>query len=84
MPSKSSLGVKSAPFFKMPRMPSGLLVICLGIDGQFSDDVMATLRDAGAGKIVTSNTVFHETNGFSVAPEFFEGVAPWMGNAPWT
>ncbi len=67
---------------KLVRTLGATAPICLGVHGLFAGDAMATLLEAGAGKIVTSNTVYHETNGFSVAPELLEATASWLGNAP--
>ena len=42
--------------------------ICVGVHGIFSLDALAALREAGAARIVTTNTVAHETNAIDVSP----------------
>ena len=42
--------------------------ICIGVHGIFSPDALAALREAGAARIVTTNTVAHETNAIDVSP----------------
>ena len=41
--------------------------ICVGVHAVFSADALATLRAAGVEKVVTANTIAHETNGIDVA-----------------
>ena len=41
--------------------------ICVGVHGIFSGDAMATLREAGAAKIVTTNTIEHASNAIDVS-----------------
>ena len=40
---------------------------CLGVHAVFSPDALSTLRGAGAGPIVTTNTIAHETNAIDVS-----------------
>lgn len=42
--------------------------VCVGVHGIFSPDALGALRDAGAARIVTTNTVAHETNAIDVSP----------------
>jgi ribose-phosphate pyrophosphokinase len=42
--------------------------VCIGVHGIFSPDALAALREAGAARIVTTNTVAHETNAIDVSP----------------
>lgn len=42
--------------------------VCVGVHGIFSPDALAALREAGAARIVTTNTVAHETNAIDVSP----------------
>lgn len=69
---------------KLLRTQGATAPICLGVHGLFAGDAMATLRDAGAGEIVTSNSVYHATNGFSVAPELLEAISSWLRREPTT
>jgi ribose-phosphate pyrophosphokinase len=41
--------------------------VCVGVHGIFSPDALGALRDAGAARIVTSNTIAHETNAIDVS-----------------
>lgn len=41
--------------------------VCVGVHGVFSPDALPALRDAGAARIVTTNTIAHETNGIDVS-----------------
>lgn len=42
--------------------------VCIGVHGLFSDDCLGRLSAAGAGRVVTCNTVPHATNAIDVAP----------------
>jgi ribose-phosphate pyrophosphokinase len=42
--------------------------VCLGIHAVFAEGALAELRAAGAERIVTTNTIAHETNGIDVTP----------------
>ena len=48
--------------------------VCVGVHGIFSPDALAALRDAGAARIVTTNTIAHETNAIDVASAVARGV----------
>ena len=41
--------------------------ICIGVHGVFSPDALDALRNAGVTKVVTTNTIAHETNGIDVS-----------------
>ena len=41
--------------------------VCVGVHAVFSTDALATLRAAGIARIVTANTIAHETNAIDVA-----------------
>lgn len=54
---------------------AGLAVpVCVGVHGIFSGDALGALRAAGVARIVTSNTVPHETNAIDVAASVARGV----------
>jgi ribose-phosphate pyrophosphokinase len=42
--------------------------ICVGVHGVFADGAYEALRAAGAARIVTTNTIAHETNAIDVTP----------------
>lgn len=48
--------------------------VCVGVHGIFSPDALPALRDAGAARIVTTNTIAHETNAIDVTPAVARGV----------
>jgi len=41
--------------------------VCIGVHGVFSPDALDALRGAGVTKVVTTNTIAHETNGIDVS-----------------
>ena len=41
--------------------------VCIGVHGVFADTAYNDLKNAGAGKIVTCNTIPHETNGIDIS-----------------
>lgn len=48
--------------------------VCVGVHGIFSPDALGALRDAGAARIVTTNTIAHETNAIDVTAIVARGV----------
>ena len=48
--------------------------VCGGVHGIFSPDALGALRDAGAARIVTTNTVAHETNAIDITALVARGV----------
>jgi ribose-phosphate pyrophosphokinase len=49
--------------------------VCLGVHGIFSSDALQLLQQAGASRIVTTNTIAHETNGIDVSGLVAEALA---------
>jgi ribose-phosphate pyrophosphokinase len=47
---------------------------CVGVHAVFRSDVHDALRTAGAARVVTTNTIPHETNDIDVTPLLVEGV----------
>ena len=41
--------------------------VCVGVHGIFSPDALGALRDSGAARIVTTNSIAHETNAIDVS-----------------
>lgn len=41
--------------------------VCLGVHAVFADDAVAKLRAAGVDRIVTTDTIPHETNGMDIS-----------------
>lgn len=48
--------------------------VCVGVHGVFSADALGVLRDAGAARIVTTNTIAHETNAIDVSSLVARGI----------
>jgi ribose-phosphate pyrophosphokinase len=48
--------------------------VCVGVHGVFSPDALGALRDAGAARIVTTNTIAHETNAIDITAIVARGV----------
>ena len=42
--------------------------VCVGVHGLFAPDALAALNGAGVEKVVTTNTVLHESNAIDVSP----------------
>lgn len=60
--------------------------VCVGIHGVFADDAVAHLAEAGAGRVLTCNTIAHPSNVIDVADALGEAVAralrPSSGDRP--
>lgn len=52
--------------------------VCLGAHAVFSPDALSALRAAGAGRIVSTNTIPHETNAIDVSGPVAQAVASLM------
>jgi ribose-phosphate pyrophosphokinase len=52
--------------------------VCVAIHAVFADDAYRELRDAGAERIVTANTIAHPSNGIDVTPLLADGVRRLM------
>ena len=52
--------------------------ICLGIHGLFVEDAREVLETAGAARVVTCNTVAHETNQIDVLPDLAAAVEAFL------
>lgn len=48
--------------------------VCVGVHAVFSPDAMDALREAGASRIVTTNTIPHQTNAIDVSPLVARGI----------
>ena len=48
--------------------------VCIGVHAVFAGEAYARLRRAGAGRIVTTNTIVHDSNAIDVAALLAEGV----------
>jgi ribose-phosphate pyrophosphokinase len=53
---------------------------CVGVHGVFAGDALAVLRGAGVSRIVTSNTVAHETNGIDASVSVAQAVEAMLSD----
>lgn len=53
--------------------------VCIAIHPVFADGAVADLRQAGAGRVVSCNTIRHETNAIDVAPLIAEACRGFPG-----
>ncbi|MEJ5992354.1 ribose-phosphate pyrophosphokinase [Ramlibacter sp. PS3R-8] len=56
------------------REAFGTAPVCVGVHAVFAPDAVQALRDAGAGRVVTCNTLPHESNGIDVGPELAAAI----------
>lgn len=52
--------------------------VCIGVHAVFAGITTETLIEAGAAKVVTCNTISHDSNGIDVFPLLFQGVKSLM------
>ena len=55
------------------QLPTGEQPVCVGVHALFGPGVHDALREAGAGRIVTTNTIPHSSNGIDIVPSL--GIA---------
>ncbi len=55
--------------------------VCVAVHGVFADNAFQDLRKAGAARVVTSNTIAHETNGIDVTALIAGGVGQLLDRA---
>lgn len=48
--------------------------VCVAVHGVFAGDAYEALRAAGAARVITANTIRHDSNAIDVAPLLAEGV----------
>ncbi len=56
------------------RSQGAVAPVCLAVHGLFADQAEAALRQAGAARVVTCNTVVHPSNGVCVAEVLAGGI----------
>lgn len=54
--------------------------VCIGVHGLFAGNAHADLAAAGAGRIVTCNTVLHETNAIDISAPLAASVAEMLAS----
>jgi ribose-phosphate pyrophosphokinase len=55
--------------------------VCIGVHGIFAGNALDELMQAGAARVVTTNTISHGTNGIDVSDLLADGVRALIGNA---
>jgi ribose-phosphate pyrophosphokinase len=61
------------------REAFGQAPVCVGVHAVFAPDALQVLHEAGAGRVVTCNTLPHSTNAIDVGPELAESVRRLAG-----
>lgn len=52
--------------------------VCIGVHGVFAGDAYHDLNEAGAGKIVTCNTIAHESNSIDLSESLKEAIQTYL------
>jgi len=55
--------------------------VCIAIHPVFADGAVADLRAAGAGRVVSCNTIRHETNAIDVSPLIADACRDYLGTS---
>jgi ribose-phosphate pyrophosphokinase len=55
--------------------------VCIGVHGVFAGDALAVLRGAGVPRVVTSNSIAHETNGIDVSAQVARAVEAMLAQS---
>jgi ribose-phosphate pyrophosphokinase len=53
--------------------------VCIGVHGIFAGNALEELKQAGASRVVTTNTISHSTNGIDISGLLAEGVRALIG-----
>ena len=61
------------------RTAFGVAPVCIGVHAVFSPDAMQVLHDSGAARVVTCNTLPHESNGIDVMGDVAGAVRTRLG-----
>jgi ribose-phosphate pyrophosphokinase len=56
--------------------------VCIGVHALFCGDALETLLAAGAGRIVTCNSIAHATNAIDIRPELVKAVGDLLAGVP--
>ena len=57
--------------------------VCLGVHALFAADSYSSLRDSGPARIVTTNSVMHETNGIDLTAQVAAAVGAALTQREW-
>ena len=68
---------------KRPKLREvfGVAPICIAVHALFAPEAKPLLREAGAVRVLSCNTVPDESNAIDVLPLFAEGVKELLGRA---
>jgi len=66
------------------RAAFGRAPLCVGVHAVFAPDALRALQDAGAGEVVTCNTLPHESNAIDVLGDIAEAVQHVLQTRPGT
>jgi ribose-phosphate pyrophosphokinase len=64
------------------RVAFGTAPVCIGVHAVFAPDALQVLQEAGAGQVVTCNTLPHDTNGVDVLGDVAAVVEQIRAGAP--
>jgi len=67
--------IETVGHLKAAEMPSP---VCLGVHGVFANDAYDALRAAGGARIVTCNTIAHESNGIDLTEPLVEAIRQFL------
>ena len=75
-----SSGQTMAETVRQCRSAGSAAPICVGVHGVFAPDAVATLQQAGAGLVVTTNSIAHSSNAIDLSPLLAGAVMRfWQG-----
>lgn len=57
-------------------------IVCVGVHGVFSDDAEALLRGGGASRVVTCDSISHESNAIALDDLIASAWRSWRGSLP--
>lgn len=67
--------IETVSHLKHARMP---VPVCIGVHAVFAGEAYQDLQIAGAGQIVTCNTISHASNGIDLSPVLAEGIRSFL------
>jgi ribose-phosphate pyrophosphokinase len=75
-----SSGHTLAQTVRQCRLAGSAPPVCVGVHGVFAPEALAALHQAGAGRIVTTNSIAHPSNAIDLSPLIAEAVIRfWQG-----
>ena len=74
-----SSGTTLLEVVKALRLQGLTTPMCLAVHALFDDEIKVAILQAGAGQIVTTDTIIHSSNGMSVTPLIADAVSDFIG-----